>query len=41
MVVTSPLGDGAFLVRDPWAGGSTYTVGSSWIEQFVAGGTFK
>jgi hypothetical protein len=41
MVVTTPLGDGQFLVQDPWAGGSTYQVGSSWIEQYVAGGVFR
>jgi hypothetical protein len=41
MVVTSPLGEGRFLVRDPWAGGSTYEVGSDWIGQYVSGGVFR
>lgn len=41
MVVTVPLGEGKFLVRDPWDGGSTYEVGSSWIKQYVEGGTFR
>lgn len=41
MVVTEPLGDGSFLVRDPWDGGSTYNVGSDWIEQYVAAGVFR
>lgn len=37
MVVTSPLGGARFLVRDPWAGGSTYEVGSDWMSQYVSG----
>lgn len=41
MVVTNPLGEGRFLVRDPWDGGSTYEVDSNWIEQYVEGGTFR
>jgi hypothetical protein len=41
IVVTSPPGEGRFLVRDPWAGGSTYEVGSGRIKQYVAGGTFR
>jgi hypothetical protein len=41
MVVTEPLGDGMFRVRDPWNDGSTYVVGEDWIRQFVAGGVFR
>lgn len=41
MVVTSLLGEGPFVVRDPWAGGSTYEVGSDWIGQYVSGGVFR
>jgi hypothetical protein len=41
MVVISPLEDGQFLVQDPWDGGSTYKVTSSWIEQYVSGAVFK
>lgn len=41
MVVTSPMGSGRYLVRDPWGGGSNYEVGTAWIERYVAGGTFR
>ncbi|MBB2923756.1 RHS repeat domain-containing protein [Cellulomonas cellasea] len=41
MVMTSPLGNGRFLVRDPWAGGSSYEVSSGWISQYVNGGVFR
>jgi hypothetical protein len=40
MVVTSPLGGGRFLVRDPW-GGVSYTVGSDWIETFVSAAVYR
>ena len=41
LVVTSPLGAGRFLVRDPWAGGSTYEVAASWIDKYVVGAVFR
>jgi RHS repeat-associated protein len=41
MVVTSPIGNGRFLVRDPWYGGSTYEVGTDWISKYVSGGVFR
>jgi hypothetical protein len=41
MVVTKPLGAGRFLVMDAWDGGSTYEVGSQWIERYVEGGIFR
>jgi len=37
LVVTSPVGAGRFLVRDPWAGGSTFEVAASWIDKYVMG----
>ena len=36
MVVISPAGEGRFLVRDPWAGGSHYIVDEDWIRQWVS-----
>jgi hypothetical protein len=41
MVVTSPIGNGRFLVMDPWDGGSAYEVGNQWIEQYVQSGAFQ
>lgn len=41
MVVTSPLSEGRFLVRDPWAGPSTDEVGRDWVGQNVSGGVFR
>jgi RHS repeat-associated protein len=41
MVVSEPIGDAKFLIRDPWDGGGTYTVGSDWIERYVMAGVFR
>jgi hypothetical protein len=41
MVITEPLPDGTFRVRDPYGGGSTYIVNEDWIRQYVAGGVYR
>jgi hypothetical protein len=40
MVVTEPLEDGKFLVRDPMPG-VTYQVGPDWTAQYVAAGVLQ
>ncbi|MEV6772292.1 hypothetical protein AB0N05_27040 [Nocardia sp. NPDC051030] len=40
MVVTEPLPNGNFLVRDPLPG-VTYEVGPDWIKQYATGGVFR
>ncbi|MGA8112217.1 MAG: hypothetical protein WCA46_00990, partial [Actinocatenispora sp.] len=40
MVVVEPVGQGRFLVRDPYPG-VAYEVTADWIERYVAAGVFQ
>jgi hypothetical protein len=42
MVVTEPMGNSEYLVRDPTGPfGKTYYVTEEWIRNTVAGGTYR